>query len=135
MSLTRGNPVDKEIGTVVISNGSDKLKIEGHKFCYNSDDKKREIECPEISELTEIQYIEYDADGEETGLSVSFSDKYTGNVLYNVYDEKLELIEEKQESLEISGDAGTAFYIEMFVNWGDDNENVTVKYYYKIKIV
>lgn len=135
MMLTRGNPLDKKIGTVIITNGSDRVEVPGYKVSYNTDGKSRQVENPDMSEVTDIPSINYDINKEGSGISVSYSDSHTGDLLYSVYDENMNIVTENQTSLSISGKQGEKFYTEILVNWGSKDENVTLKYYFIINIV
>lgn len=133
--LTRGNPLDKEIGTVIITNGTERMEVSGYKVSYNSNGKIRKVENPDLSTVTDIPSIDYRIGQEGSGISVSYSDSYTGDLLYSVYDENMNLITEKQSSLTVSGKQGERYYTEIVVNWGNKNEYVTVKYYFIINIL
>lgn len=135
MMLTRGNPLDKKIGTVVITNGTERMEVSGYKVSYNSNGKTRKVENPDLSTVTDIPSIDYKIGQEGSGISVSYSDSYTGDLLYSVYDEKMNLITNKQTALRISGKQGERYYTEILVNWGNKKENVTVKYFFIINIV
>lgn len=135
MMLTRGNPLDKEIGTVIITNGTERMEVSGYKVSYNSNGKIRKVENPDLSTVTDIPSIDYRIGQEGSGISVSYSDSYTGDLLYSVYDENMNLITEKQSSLTVSGKQGERYYTEIVVNWGNKNEYVTVKYYFIINIL
>ncbi|MGN1482117.1 hypothetical protein [Porcipelethomonas sp.] len=134
MMLTRGNPLDKSIGTVIITNGKERLEVPGYTVSYNTDSKIKEVEHPEMSDvLSDLPDIDYNSDG-EGGISVSYSDKFT-DVSYSVYDENMKPVAENQSSLKLSGSESTKYYVEILVNWGSKKENVAVKYYFIINIV
>ena len=129
MMLTRGNPLDKSIGSVIITNGKERFEVPGYTISYNTDKKTREVEHPEISDLlSDLPNISYDE-----GISVSYSEKFA-DVFYSVYDENMNPVVENQSSLKLSGNENTKYYVEILVNWGNNTESVSVKYYFIINL-
>lgn len=135
LMLTRGNPLDKAIGKVIITNGIERMEVKGYKYSYNNKNESDILEnfIP-ITDAQNIPEIDYYPDS-ENNIAVSYSDKYTGNLSYTVYDSDFNIMIENQPNLTMPGESGKKYYIEIGVNWGEDEKNITVKYYFAINIV
>ena len=46
LSLTRGNPLDKSVGSVIVTNGEERFEVSGYKVSYNNGNKSRNVENP-----------------------------------------------------------------------------------------
>lgn len=132
--LTRGNPLDKAIGRVIITNGLERMEIDGYKYSYNGKNGSDKLEnfIP-ITNAENIPEIDYYPDS-ENNIAVSYSDKYTGDLSYTVYDSGFGILIENQPNLAMPGEIGGKYYVEVGVNWGEAEKNVTVKYYFSINI-
>lgn len=128
LSLTRGNPLDKFVGSVIVTNGEERFEVTGYKVSYNNGNKSRNVENPELKDVTDsLKTIGYG-----DGISVSYSDKFT-DISYSVYDEDMNPIIRNESSLKISGSEGKKYYVEILVNWGNKSESVSEKYYFIIQ--
>jgi hypothetical protein len=134
--MTRGNPLDEAIGDVVVTNGRQRVVINGVKYSYNDEDssKKSDIYVP-IEKAEGIPALDYDMNDENCNISVSYSDEYTGDIIYTVYDTDFNEILTDQKNLTIPAECGKEYYISAKVNWGDEDKNVTVMYYFKINVL
>ena len=133
--LTRGNPLDESIGYVGVSNGSRIISVDGYKYSYNFDDEQSKLDSFVTIENAEvIPEIDYLINDEHCNLSVSFTDESTGKPSYAVYNESFECIIESQPDLEMPAELDKKYYIEVSVDWGDKDNNVTVKYYFAVNI-
>ncbi len=135
MMLTRGNPLDSVIGKVIITNGRERMQIDGYKYSYNKNDKSDSIETfIPITDADNIPEIDYVPDSEDQ-IAVSYSEKsYTGNLNYTVYDSDFNILIDNQPNLVMPAEKGKKYNIEVSVNWGEDESSVTVKYYFAINI-
>lgn len=133
--LTRGNPLDKQIGKVIITNGIDRIQIEGHKYSYNNKGNSDKIESfVPITDANDIPEINYFPDS-GNNIAISYNkESYTGNLSYTVYDSDFNIIIAEQPSLTMPGENGKKYFVEIGVNWGEPEKNVTVKYYFSINI-
>lgn len=128
LSLTRGNQLDKSVGSVIVTNGEERFEVSGYKVSYNNGNKSRNVENPELKDVTDtLKTIGYG-----DGISVSYSDKFT-DVSYSVYDENMKPIIQNESSLKISGSEGQKYYVEILVDWGSKSERVSEKYYFIIQ--
>ncbi|MGN0612699.1 MAG: hypothetical protein ACI4JB_02250 [Porcipelethomonas sp.] len=135
MMLTRGNPADKAIGTVVVSNGVEPIAVDGYKYSYNNGGEESRVEnFVTIENAPDIPEVDYNPDSEDGGISVSYSDEYTGELSYTVYDSQFNRIVDSQPGLEMPGERGEKYYVEIGVDWGEEEKSVTVKYYFAINI-
>lgn len=135
MMLTRGNPLDEVIGYVGVTNGSGIIEVPGYKYSYNSDDEQSLTEnFTVIEDAVNIPEIDYYPDDENCNIAVSYTEEYVGKPLYTVYNDSLECIIDSKSSLEMSGESGEKYYIEVSVDWGKKDRSVTVKYYFVINI-
>ena len=135
MALTRGNPLDKDIGYVFLTNGTQKMEIDGYKYSYNSGDNQSEIEdFISIDKAKNIPEIDYVVNDENCQIKISYSKKDVNEIFYTVYDENFECVAERQSSLNMPGEIGKKFYVEASVNWGKGKKTVTVKYYFAINV-
>lgn len=135
MMLTRGNPLDKSIGNVFITNGSQRMEVEGYKFSYNNGDNVDEVEkFTSIDKAKEIPEIDYYPNDENCKLQVAYNEEYAGDLAYTVYDESFNCIVDSQPTLVMPGEFGKKYYVESSVNWGNEKKNVTVKYYFAINV-
>ena len=102
--------------------------MSGYKVSYNNGNKSRNVENPELKDVTDtLKTIDYG-----DGISVSYSDKFT-DVSYSVYDENMKPIIQNESSLKISGSEGQKYYVEILVDWGSKSESVSEKYYFIIQ--
>lgn len=136
MMLTRGNPLDKVIGRVIITNGVERMEIDGNKYSYNNgngdiDKIENFISIKKAENIPEIDYNSENGDN----IAVSYSESYSGDLSYTVYDRDFNVLIENQPELTISGENGNKYYVEIGVNWGDNEKNITVKYYFAINII
>ncbi len=135
MVLTRGNLLDKSIGYVIITNGSQRYEVEGYKYSYNSGDDNTVIEgFTDIEQAENISELDYYPNDENSQLKISYSKKETANISYKVYDESFECVIDSQPKLDMPGEIGKKYYIEASVDWGEERKNVTVKYYFAINV-
>lgn len=132
--LTRENPIDEMIGKVIITNGQDRIYLDGYKYSYNKKNKSDKMDdfIP-IKEAKDIPEINYSPNN-ENNIAISYSDDYTGNLSYTVYDSEFNVIIDNQPNLVMPGEAGKKYFVEIGVNWGESKKNVTVKYYFSINI-
>lgn len=131
--LTRGNPIDKMIGKLIITNGVERIQIDGYKYSYNIKDKTDINEdFITINNVENIEEIDYYPNG--NNIAISYSEEYVGDLSYTVYDSEFNAIIEKQPNLVMPGEIGKKYYIEVGVNWGSSQKNVTVMYYFAINI-
>ncbi len=133
--LTRTNPLDKQIGRVIITNGINRMQIDGYKYSYNNKDNSDKIETfIPITDADDIPEIDYFPDS-ENNISISYNkESYTGDLSYTVYDSDFNIIIADQPSLTMPGENGKKYFVEIGVNWGEEDKNVTVKYYFSINI-
>lgn len=135
MILNRDNPLDKEIGYVFLTNGTQKMEVDGYKYSYNSGDKQSEIETfVSIDKAKNIPEIDYFVNDENCQIKVSYSKKDAHDISYAVYDENFDCVVDNQSALDLPGEAGKKFYVESSVNWGKGKKTVTVKYYFAINV-
>jgi hypothetical protein len=134
LALKRNNPLDKAIGDVVVTCGDTELEVDGYKVCYNNGGEITEVDNPELSEINDLGSIIYDKNSGEEGLSVSYSKMHDGDILYTVYDNDFKPVLEDATSLTLPGEDKSNYYVEITVKWGNDQKNVTVKYYFNVSI-
>lgn len=134
LMLTRGNPLDKVIGRVIITNGVDRMEVEGYKYSYNNKNNSDKLEnfIP-ITEADNIPEIDYHSKS-DNNIAVSYSEDYAGDLSYTVYDSDFNVLIDAQPNLTMPGENGKKYYVEIGVNWGEEKKNVTVKYYFSINI-
>lgn len=135
MMMTRGNPLDEMAGYVGVSNGREIISVDGYKCSYNYDDKSDKTDnFVTIEKAENIPQIDYYPTDENYKLEVSFTEDYSQKPTYKVYDESFNCIVEEQSNLQMPGEIGKKYYIELSVDWGNKSKNLTMKYYFAINI-
>ena len=136
MIIMRGNPADSAIGDVVVTNGYDRIALDCHKYSYNDKDKSRTLDTfLPVDKAYNIPTLKYDPDDANCQLAVSYSESYNGKLSYTVYDESFNVIMPPQNALTLPVDTGKYYYIEITVNWGEDDYSVTCKYYFGLDVI
>ena len=136
MIITRGNPADSAIGDVVVTNGYDRIALDCHKYSYNDKYGYRKIETfLPVDKAYNIPLLKYDQNDSGCCIAVSYSESYNGDLEYTVYDESFNIIVEPQKALAMPVKTGEKYFVEISVDWGDDDNKVTCKYYFEVEII
>lgn len=137
MIFNRSNPLDKSIGDVVVTNGADRIALDCHKYSYNNRNGKSLIDTfIPIEKDKKIPVIAYYPHNEDCKIAVSYSERYKGELSYNVYDSDFNPVVEEASSLTLPVEPGNIYYVSVAVDWGEDDEDktVTCKYYFSIDV-
>lgn len=132
-TLNRKNPIEKNIGHVYIFDGKKETALKGHKVSINSNGKKFDYDYPDIKSKSDKLYKINASPDNNDNMKLSYSEKYYGDVLYNVYDSNFNEVSVNQTSLNIPGDSEGLYYISLSVSWGNENENVNMIYYFSVQ--
>ena len=136
MIMTRGDPADSAIGDVVVTNGYDRIALDCHKYSYNDKNGSRKIDSfLSVDKAYNIPTLVYGPNDSGCDIAVSYSESYNGELGYTVYDESYNVMIEQQPSLKIPVETGKKYFVEITVNWGEDDDNVTCKYYFGLDII
>lgn len=84
------------------------------------------------TETTSIETFETEAEKIDTYMA--FQGSHFMDAKYTLYNENLEIVYENEDYLNI--EVGTAGYyiVQADVNWGLEKNNITIRYFYKIKL-
>jgi len=135
MMMTRGNPLDEMAGYVGVSNGKEIISVDGYKYSYNNGNNSDKTDnFVTIENAENIPEIDYYPGNDNYKMEVSFTEDYSQKPTYKVYDEDFNCIVEEQSNLQMPGEIGKKYYIELSVDWGKKNKSLTIKYYFVINI-
>lgn len=136
MIITRGDPADSAIGDVVVTNGYDRIALDCHKYSYNDKNGSRKLDTfLSVDKAYNIPMLKYDPDDPNCNVAVSYSESYNGQLSYTVYDDSFNIVMEPQPALTMPVEKGKYYYVEIVVNWGEDDDTVTCKYYFGLDII
>ena len=136
MIITRGDPADSAIGDVVITNGYDRIALDCHKYSYNDKNGSRLTDTfLSVDKAYNVPTLKYDPHDPDCSVAVSYSESYNGQLSYIVYDDSYNIVMEPQPSLTIPVEKGKLYYVEITVDWGEDDDYVTCKYYFGLDII
>ena len=136
MIITRGDPADSAIGDVVVTNGYDRIALDCHKFSYNDKNGSRMIDTfLPVDKAYNIPTLKYDPDDPNCSVAVSYSESYNGQLSYTVYDDSFNVVIEPQPALTMPVEKGRLYYVEITVNWGEEDDTVTCKYYFCMDVI
>ena len=136
MIIMRGDPADSAIGDVVVTNGYDRIVLDCHKYSYNDKNGSRKIDTfLSVDKAYNIPTLKYDPNDSGCSMAVSYSESYNGDLSYTVYDDGFNVISEPQTSLTMPVETGKNYYVEITVDWGEDDDTVTCKYYFEVNIL
>ena len=134
--ITRGDPADSAIGDVVVTNGYDRSALDCHKYSYNDKNGSRKIDTfLPVDKAYNIPILKYDPNDSGCSIAVSYSESYNGELCYTVYDDSFNVVVDKQSSLTMPVENGKNYYVEIAVDWGEEDDTVTCKYYFEIDII
>lgn len=132
-TLTRKDPIEKNIGEVYVYDGTREAKLKGHKVSINRNGKKSEYDYPDIKAEAD-RILKINSSPESGGnMKLSYSGKYYSESLYTVYDSDFNEVSGQQTSLNVPGDSGGLYYISVSVLWGNEDENVNMIYYFSVQ--
>ena len=121
LTLTRKDPIEKNIGYVYLICGENETALKGYKVSSLSNNRKTEYE----------QIV---TDNDKPDIKLTFRKNFTGAVKYDIYDDSFNIISESQENIYFSGSEKGKYYISVGVNWGSKKENILVRYYFAVNI-
>lgn len=132
-TLTRKDPVEKNMGYVYLSEGDKATSLKGHKVSIYYYGKTKKYDYPDIkSEIYNIYKANVSQENSDK-ISLSYSKAYYGDVTFNLYDSDLNLISENETTLNIPGISGEIYYISVSVLWGAEKENINMIYYFSVQ--
>lgn len=131
-TLTRKDPIEKNIGYVYLRNGDDVQSLNGYKAETLYKGKSKKYDYPALQSKSDEIPVIVVTEENSGNISVSYSDD-NYKTAYNLYNSEFNPISENSERLELPSETGELYYIEASVVWGSDKENVTMKYYFSIK--
>ncbi len=134
--MTRENPFDENIGDVAVTNGEECILLDRHKYSYNDKDTQKKLESfVTLKKAGDVPFLKYDPDNHDSNISVSYGEEYLGELSYSVFDSDYKPVVENQPSLTIPAEKGKRYYVQIKVNWGEEDRYAVVFYYFGIEII
>lgn len=131
-TLTRKDPVEKNVGRVYLFNDEKEKVLKGYKTDTYVNGKSKSYEYPDIIQVKNELYEVSASPESENKFNIGYSRDYVGDVLYDVYDSDMNLVSDDVPELNISGNESEKFYVSASVVWGTEKENITMIYYFSI---
>lgn len=133
LTLTRKDPIVKNIGYVYLICGENETALKGYKVSSLSNNRKTEYEQIDLKEIADNLYEISVTDNDKPDIKLTFRKNFTA-VKYDIYDDSFNIISESQENIYFSGSEKGKYYISVGVNWGSKKENILVRYYFAVNI-
>lgn len=132
--LHRKNPVDEHIGYVYLNYAENKQSLKGYVVERMRSGKSQHYDEPDIKSYADNMCIisrKWDQENKDD-MSISYiGDKISAS--YSTYDADFNPISEDIDMLKIPGDDMSKYYVSFDVKWGNEDENVTVRYYFSVE--
>ncbi|MGN0620681.1 MAG: hypothetical protein ACI4I9_02335 [Porcipelethomonas sp.] len=132
--LHRSNPADKHMGYVYLNYAGSKPQLSGDVIERVYNGKTSKLEEPDIKEKADSMCVIKRAwdQQDKDDMSISYvGDKISAS--YDIYDENFNLVSENSDTLKIPGNKMPRYYVGFDVKWGEEDENVTVRYYFAVE--
>lgn len=131
-TLTRKDPVEKNIGYVYLSDGDKVETLQGYKTKVNYNGRVSKYEYPQLAEKVD-KLVTIDVTEENMAdMTISYSDdNYKAE--YTLYDSEFNAISEKTSGLELPSQTDKTYYVSILVKWGSEKQNVSMIYYFSIE--
>lgn len=129
--LTRGDSVDKLIGTVFVVTDENSSEIEGYKIRKQYEEDIKEYDIPSVDAIK--QECKAFAQNDNSNIAVSFTGHYIGDVFYSVYKFSDNTpVYENRTSLTVPVGESEGYLVKVEITWGKRKNNVIVDYYFNI---
>ena len=99
LTLTRKDPIEKNIGYVYLICGENETALKGYKVSSLSNNRKTEYEQIDLKEIADNLYEISVTDNDKPDIKLTFRKNFTGAVKYDIYDDSFNIISESQENI------------------------------------
>lgn len=87
LTLTRKDPIEKNIGYVYLICGENETALKGYKVSSLSNNRKTEYEQIDLKEIADNLYEISVTDNDKPDIKLTFRKNFTGAVKYDIYDD------------------------------------------------
>ena len=131
-TLTRKDPIEKNIGYVYLNDGEEIFTLNGYKTETNYKGKIKKYDFPDLQEKSDEVPSVVVTEENISDMNVSYSDN-NYKAEYTLYDSDFSLISENMSRLELPSETDKTYFISVSVLWGSKDENVNMIYYFSIE--